>query len=255
MLQLQVRGNDASRVEKDIRDLAIGATATGTKLPEKLAGRVVQLRFAIPSKVKQAVVEALGIDISVVKIIVDDRTNRILILGAREKDGQAIDSIIKFFDQPPAESKEPAADVIKRSPHRIRSSVSQDQTIQPSFGAIAAETSVDPAQPSMRHPDPFHSQPAPSLTSADTPTDLVSLAVAYSDAVGQVQESQHDPAKLRRAERKLRTLRGIVEVLRSAKAEQVKLAESNGVRSDAERDTLIERKANLAALDKILATD
>jgi hypothetical protein len=53
-------------------------------------------------------------------------------------------------------------------------------------------------------------------------------------------------------------LRGIVEVLRAAKAEQVALAESRlskGLHSDSERDTLIERKANLAALDRILATE
>jgi hypothetical protein len=258
MLQLREQG-DAKRSKNGVRRVVIDENIRDLKVPVKLTGHAVQLRFALPSDVKKAA-EALGIDMSVVKIIVDDRTNRILIFGAGEKEGQAIDSIIKFFDQPPAEPKERVADrtpdPLQRSPQKMSPARSEDPTIgASSSAATASESSVDPAQPTIKSEDPFLKRTKRPLASAEAPTDLVSLAVAYSDAVGQVQESRHDPAKLRRAERKLRTLREIVEVLRSAKAEQVKLAESNGVHSDAERDTLIERKANLAALDKILAPD
>jgi len=137
--------------------------------------------------------------------------------------------------------------------------VSEDSTRRgSSSAATASEPSVDPTQPTAKTEVPFIKPTKRPLASAEFPTDLVSLAVAYSDAVGQVQELQHDPAKLRQAERKLRMLHGIAEVLRSAKSEQIKLAESRlakGVHSDSEQETLIERKANLAALDRILATE
>jgi hypothetical protein len=63
--------------------------------------------------------------------------------------------------------------------------------------------------------------------------------------------------KLKQAERKVRMLRGIIEALRAAKQEQIKLGEARlatGAIGEADRDALIERKAKLAALDKILAT-
>jgi hypothetical protein len=244
--------------------------------------RAFTLHFAQAADVKQALANLFGNQMreSPLSILADERTNRIIIFGGGDKELEIIERIIKLYDQPAAGDQPVPVEKIgeKTSPMELSVRLkSPDVAPKASQSQPAADqkSKRDSQMPAM--PEEEFIPINRLVPTADSPTDLVALAVAYSDAWGQVHEYQHAldqrraeaklgivnageslPAKLGHAQRKVLMLRGIINELRSAKEEQIKLGESRlatGSLTNSDHDALIERKAKLRALDKILATE
>jgi hypothetical protein len=267
---------DAVGIETQVRALTSSDAAKERKRGANRQSRAFTFRFASAKDVRDAIIAVLGDEVDTAKLLVDERTNRLLVFGAGDKELEAIDAIIKLLDQPAA--KQPVTEYTEPVVPRVATAPQDPSIVEDLYHALSdvqppPKPRLEPAKSAQtprkirdaeksKWPDFREDFVAPGSQTgiaSNTPTDLVALAVAFSDALAQVQEfhGTNRPAKLRQAQRKVQMLRGIIEALRDAKKAQIQLLESRVAigQSPAENEALIERKATLRALDKILATE